>query len=208
MKDLLTLVLEQASDKFKTDRETIVHNKRPQLVQIGEFTRPAVHVHDEMFDETKDFIVSDMTHIQSDWNMFFKQNTGLLIMTTKKYLHLATPNGTKEECTTDDIGIISFMPEKFKIIPFEEALATAYALIQLDLKGTGPLYEADPEKDKNMNLGYCELLDIGSTTDKKCVELLFLERVVQSSWVNGKRTYHIHSDLAPRFYKPNRHLLV
>lgn len=197
MKRLLDLVFSQAPTGYQDERQEKIKNPEHDLIcdDGSGFIRPATHITEEIFN-IPCVIMQDIKDIELDFKKLVESGKDCFVQ-SKHYFHLHTP-----DFTTDDLTIIPNL-ENPKIISLAEALATAKFLIEQDFKGEGPLREADPKKDRNINLGYCLLDDNGTSV----VKIVFIERVQRERWVDGKRTYHIHAHKTPRFYKPNRHLL-
>ncbi len=197
LKRLIDLVTGQASADYQEERKQKIQNPEHDIIcDDGQgFIRPATHITEETFN-IPGIVLQDIKDIESDLKKLLHEGKDCLI-SSKHYFHVRTP-----EVTTDDLTIIPML-ENPKLISLGEALATAKFLIEQDLQGKGPLFEPNPEKDRNVNLGYCELDDNGA----QVVKIVFIERVQSSRWVDGKQTYHIHAHKTPRFYKPNRHLL-
>jgi hypothetical protein len=198
-KRLVDLITDQAPTDYQEERQQKVQNPEHDLICVDPsgFHRPAVHVTEDIFN-IPGIVMQDMEDVKPDFEKLLLEGKDCLIE-SKHYFHLHTPEGV----ITDDLSIIPKL-ENPRVIPFGEALATGRFLIELDLQGKGPLHEPNPEKDRNVDLGYCLLKDVSGND---VVKRVFIERVAKARWVDGKPTYHFHAHKGPRFYKPYRHLL-
>ena len=102
--------------------------------------------------------------------------------------------------TTHDLGRLN--SNQIWISELNEVMVTALDLIKKE-KDYGHLYEQDPTKDRNIDVGYCKLFD---KNGNEGVYVIWVERVKKQEGEESK--FHIHCELIPRYYKSYRRYLV
>lgn len=174
--------------KFEKFRLELEKSEISEITTIGYFIRPRGVVFSDIFSK-----------LETDKNIIIKVDDGIKINDTPcfhnlgrcEYIESITGNEI-----TNDFQIISAL-DIDELFTLPEIIGNAVLLIEEDLKGNGPLHESNESKDRNVNLGYTFL------NGKVCI--VYLER---TKFIDGgKREYHVHKNLCPRLYKPNRHII-
>lgn len=191
---LMVQFFENAKNEFESE-----NSKSPKFINIKQWKRPEITFNLDNWQPDY-LLVNNKIKLLIDVPILIAINknfqAGFAGDKERIYLHYKSP----DERTSDMSRNTDFL---VKVSTFSQIYVTALFLILHHKNILSPISQADRSKDKNLDIGYCELMN--NEGDIK-LYVVWLENVRDKD--ADFHEFHLHCQPASRYYKPEREFLV